>query len=88
MTWDTRIAKQQWFWLNEEEIIERLDNLERKGIMSKATPDEIARINSGDWMRVGTNTICDICGKEYVFHPLLDYDPQLHRLCNGILGKT
>lgn len=88
MSWNTVRLKEGWFWLTEKEIIERLDMLERRGRMAKATAEEIARIDNGDWQRVGTYTICKMCGKEYADHPLLDYDPILHRLCNGTLGKT
>ncbi len=88
MSWYIEDARGWWPWLTDEEIIERLDVMGASGKLVEATEEEIERINAGKWMRVGTNVICDICGKEYVDHPVLDYDSLLHRLCNGTLGKT
>lgn len=75
-------------WLSDEEIRERMEHDILKGRLVIATPEEILKVDTGDWLRVGTWVICETCGKAYVEHPVLDYDPSLHRLCDGILGKT
>lgn len=75
-------------WLTEEEVFERLKNDIARGRFVEATEEEMAKVDAGDWKRVGTWTICKKCNKPYVDHPVLDYMPWLHRLCDGLLGKT
>lgn len=81
-------AKLAWPWLSDEEVRERVQHYIDIGRIVIATEEELERISRGDFMRVGTWTVCTICNKPYVNHPYLDSDPDLHRLCNGILGKT
>lgn len=46
------------------------------------------------FLRVDSDVICEICGNPYKYHPfdqeVLEFWPDffLHKLCNGILGKT
>ena len=81
-------AKAMWPWLTEEEVIERLKNEIAVGRVVIATEEEIRIADAGEWRRVSTWAECPICGKPNTEHPYLDYDPFLHRLCDGVLGKT
>ena len=75
-------------WLTPNEAVERLQNEIDKGRIVESTREERDTVDRGEFYRVSTWAICGICGLPNVSHPYIDYQPFLHRLCDGTLGKT
>lgn len=48
----------------------------------------MAQVPCPDFIRAGTWSICETCGKAYVEHPYLIPHYVLHKLCDGRIVKT
>ncbi|WP_315782422.1 hypothetical protein [Bradyrhizobium sp. SZCCHNPS1003] len=52
------------------------------------TPEQLAKIDAGDWQRAGGGCVCETCGKLYYDHPYFAEPSEfLTILCDGDLVK-